>query len=592
MTKPNCKFILAHIALSSTLFVAPLAMATTFGPGIVAGPISTSTQADNTIEVLATGAIINAGGNAINLDSFAGTVITDPLNTLLGAGSILSTGGAGRGILISANQGTVDIGTSSGVRSTANHGIEITGQDSQLFLSGFVTSSAAASAIFNTGANTMITNNSGAVIAQSVSTTNPTLLSSGNNFSLYNAGTITQRAVANTTPTLLINAPFNEIVNLSGGIIQNIYGAAGTAHTLQISGAATSGDIFNEAGGLIYNDGGGVAVNIGIDTNINFINAGKIENGGNTNAIIYAGNIDSFFNSGSIISRSATTIFATANVNIPGMFINNGDITNQTPGNSAIDFASFPPISITYVQDAGTVTGNVLLAQFDSQGGQNVFFMNGGTIAGSVFTFASPSTLALNGGTISGNVVGNTLADTFNLSGTMVLGTLNGGDGNDIFNITGGSYAFLDGGLGLDQVNFNNTFSSQGVISNVESVNVNTGTLTLNNNIINMGSGAGGTGLTITPGATLLLNAGISGQNNIINDGTFSTNSAQVINLSGAGVFTNENGSTLHLGSGAGLEIFTVAANGFTSLAGSTFSVDLQSATQYGHLIVNSPGAN
>ncbi len=590
MIKPTSKNrVLARAVLSSTMFVTPLALATTFGPGNTVGPILTSAQPDNIVEVVPQGTITVVAGNAVSLDSLGGTIITDPNGSAVATG-IQSNNGAG--ISISASNGIVDIGAGTFVSGNNGSAISNFGGDNTFISNSGYLSNTGTGVIFIGTANNTLNNYASGTIVQSVSNFSA-LFYSGTNLNLINSGNIAVTTAANLSSTLNIQNSFDQIVNNSGGIIQNLNGGV-NAHAIEIAvgAAGTSGDIINEAGGLIYTNGTGPTIIVSPDTSINILNAGKIQSAGNAGALQLSNDINSLINSGAISSASASTIVASANVNIPGMIINSGNITNETPGNIAIDLNSFNPVSATFVQNGGTVTGNVLLAQLDSQGGQNVFFMNGGTILGNVETAAAAATLALQGGTIAGNVNGKAAAQIFNLSGTHVLGILNGNDGNDEFNVTEGSYGSIDGGNGLDILNFDRTFTSKGFITNVESINVNAGLLTLNNQIINMGAGAGGTGLIIDPGASLILNAGISGQNNITNNGTFYTNSAQVISLTGIGTFTNNNGSVLHLGTGAGLEVFTAAANGFTSATGSIFEVDLGSATQHGHLIVNSQGAN
>src|SRR5262245_48411781 len=98
---------LTRAVLASSIFVTPLiAKATTFGPGVFVGPITTAAQADNTVEVLgglAAGQIVGIGTDAVDLNSVAGIVITrtqntlDPINTITTDTKIALniTGGAG-----------------------------------------------------------------------------------------------------------------------------------------------------------------------------------------------------------------------------------------------------------------------------------------------------------------------------------------------------------------------------------------------------------------------------------------------------------------------------------------------------------------
>lgn len=115
-----------------------------------------------------------------------------------------------------------------------------------------------------------------------------------------------------------------------------------------------------------------------------------------------------------------------------------------------------------FVRDAGTttVTNNGLISA-DKFGVWNKFglgtliFTNTGTIESSMAAFFGGDAIdhVTNLGTFVGNVLLNGGSDTYNGLGGTVLGTIDGGGGDDWF-VVGNAAETVDGGYGLDKLDF------------------------------------------------------------------------------------------------------------------------------------------
>lgn len=386
--------------------------------------------------------------------------------------------------------------------------------------------------------------------------------------SFTNTGTITNTSAANFTVDASLNGTFKSNFTNSGTIKNTVGGA------LSMDSIAINGTLSNAAAGIIEATNG-TALNLSgvtIDTNFsnagnilnnsadstlyvddntlikgNFSNSGTIQNNGaagkalefdavtingnmtnsgtvaanNENAILWNDTniLGNFSNSGLIQNNSAgsATIRATGNTKITGGLINTGTIENLSGGALAIDLADAGNVDIKLIQNGGTITGAVQLADGVASG--QVFDMNGGTITGAVFAVdnVAPNILNLNGGTIAGDLFLGNQGDTVNLAGTSVQKIL-GNAGNDNVKITGGSFTELDGGLGANTLDIDSTFTTPGTIKNFQTINVNAGTFTVTQPITN-----------------------VDNQFNILNDSTVIASGAG--NVNGAGTLHITNGS-------------------------------------------------
>lgn len=632
----NHQTLLTQAVLASTLFVVQPSFATTFGGNIVFfGPINTSAQADNIVEVLSTGEIQGSNANAVNLNSVfppRGQVIVDANNTFAPGINAINTIGAAApaiGVNITGANGQVTVMENSGINATntfaGSDAIFVNATGANIENAGTIQSSNfSAIHLSSAGTSAIITNSTSGTIQNTIAGTTPTILTNIGNtgLALNNAGLITQLKSGSNLDTILLNAPFGFITN-SGTISQSAGGAdIGRAINLQ---GTTAGNITNTSSGIITVTGDGNAILLStLTTSGNIANAGLIQSNSNSTLVIN-GNMTSaspninLNNTGTIkasnLSVVGDAVILLKSGTLSGGITNSGFITrmNGIAGTNAIDLKAG---NTTFNQNGGIVTGNVFLAQHDSTGlTGNVFNMNGGSILGDVTaanfaglmqTFnvndgtitgtlsaaggATSNTFNLNGGTIGAVTLGNA-GDLVQLAGTNILAALTGGTGADTINVSGGNFGSLNGVSGKDTLNVDVTFTPSGPINAIPNINIdNIGTIfTLNHPITNMNDlGGFGTGLIIEAGATMFANANISGNGGIItNHGLLLINDAQTFTLTGAGSnLTNTSGSTLALNSDS---ILTLNAQTLSFQNGATFQVDV-AGTSSGEIIAGIPG--
>lgn len=604
--------LLTHAVLASTLFISTSSIALTISVP-TANPVATSAAIDKTIQILAPNGSVSGVANqdGIQIDSAFGKLIIDPNNSK--TFNTVETSGANQvaGVLISQPNATVTVGANSGINNVnTNLGsntivVVNNASNANITNSGTIQNAGvgAATAInFNKGLNGIIVNNAGGLI-QSLAGASEAIFVSGDsdNITIRNTGVIKQLS---NFDTIQLEGTLLELTNHTGGIITNSNGGPGQ-FVLNIMGGG-SGNITNQAGAVISATTagtGGITIN-NADFDGSIINAGSISTIGGQ-AIVFSQNINGTINnSGSIVTNTpatATILAAAPGLKVTGGIINSGTIQAK----DATTALNLTDGIVTFTQSKGTIIGNVLLADRSSEnlaGGQKLFFLNGGIITGSVIAGTSANVgdfniLELKSGILAGALTLGNNGDTVNLSDVLITGGLIGGPGNDTVNVTGGSFGFLDGGLGLNTLNVNATFSPIGTIDKMGIIHVqNPGTVFTLNSPINTMDNVG-PGLTIDAGTKMVLNANISGSASVINNGLLTVSGSPVIDLS-TGPSTVTNNGTTQLGSAANLTVTSNVANAFNSTAGSTLKIDIAGLTSssgtlsHGKLTVNSAQAS
>lgn len=540
--------------------------------------------------------------HAVHADTTVNTATVAPLNT-------------------TANGPNISVTAAGSIAAVAADAVTFNGPDNSTLLNyGDITSTTLSAVHVTTGKNGVITNGIGGLLFNDAAgATKSTVLidAAGGGMVINNAGLIEQSKVAAVAfDAIEINGPFSVINNNANGVIQNIGGATSTGHAINVNADAVGANINNNLNATINATGLGAGISLDGDFGT-ITNAGLIQNTSTKSAIVLnaaagTNTVTGIVNSGDIVAPYKVIFNSGANgTTITNGLINTGTIFNTTAGGDAIDFQT-NVTSATVFQQAGIISGNVLLAQQDAALGTNVLTMTGGTIAGDVNAanvVGKTNTLNLSGGVISGVTRLGNQGDTVVLSGT-ALNVLFGGTGIDTYNVTGGSFNTLDGNAGADIFNVNASFTSNGIIRNVPNVNVNNGalgTVFTNNGTISDVN----TALTVTPGTTFLQNGTINNStgNIVINKAAGALgngrllvqNQLATIDLSaGAGQILNS--GTTELGTNA---ILTVQANPagtagvFTNNAGGTLQIDVGGitvpggATTAGQMVINdiAPGS-
>lgn len=629
---------LSHLVLASSLFAVRAFADTAVSVVQVNTPLATSVAGNITINKtgqlnIDTGQGVPPNPNAIRVDAATNANVTISLvagNTTLNNNAIITQGGgAGDGIAIengAAGKATIAIGSNTNLTALMD-GISVDNGGAVISNSGGIVGDLSAVRLTNKGVDTTLTNQ----VSGSMQATNaPTLLveAGGSGLTFLNAGTVTAKAAQNVVQ---LNANFNAITNQAGGIIQtaqnantnalhiggagvitgsivnsgiiSVGGAAATGAAIQI-GNVFNGSIVNHSTGIIQTFGqvNSEAINIGssftsIDNSgfIQAVSAGGVAikvTGPAAGNILNKGTIASvdqpviwleesitgIENSGSMlqtaVAANAVLYAAVKPVTLIGGVVNSGTITGTGP--NAIDFQTGGvAVQAAVTQNAGTITGDVYLAQADGAGNAEVFHMNGGTVAGNVFAAGvQANTLNLAGGTITKSVTAGKMGDTIALSGTTIVGALNGGIGNDTFNVTGGSFGSLSGKGGGDTLNVNASFTSNGIIDGVGNINVNNAQTVFTNAqpITNLNNGV----LTIAASTAFYANANVTGNSDILNNGHLRVKSNIVVDVSPMGMVTNPGTLTL-------LEGATLGANDYVQ-TGSLVTY-INSINQFGQII-------
>lgn len=616
----NKYFRLTHAVLASTLLCVPTVYAdVTISTPMTNQDIQTAVSGNVTItrngQLSMTLAAPNAG-DAILVNSNDATVTIDAANVNAGGNAVVTSGAGRYGINITGQDATITLGAQSGITSGTDDAIFIDGTGTTLSSTGEIFGNASAIEITNNGTNAIISLLAGSTTE---GTTAASILVNGTGLSFGNAGTVTASGGQDAVQ-LLQN--FTNFQNNIGGIIEVTAGvgnavtlnnAAGVSGDLNNRGTLTTagtgsalnilntfnGSINNNSTGVISSTGGGgnaiyVAAGFSQINNTGIISglandiaiqvganaAGTINNDGtisaqNNYAIRLGGNITGILNTGTISNNAPGQ--ATIGVIFPGTDLingitNRGNITNLG-GATAIDLSLGD--NIVFTQAAGTVTGDVFLAG----AGGNIFSLTGGTIIGDVTADdAAANILTLSGGSITGTLFLGDSGDTVNLSGSIV-DTIVAGALADTFNVSGGTIttALLNGGAG-DQLNINGSFTMQGIIVGIPTINVNTGTFTADNAITGLN-----TLLNISAGSVMIANADITGTANMTNNGRFQVLNDSTTDLTG-GTITNNGTVAIDGGS-------TLLATTFHQTAGSVFAPVITAPGDFGVLQVGGGGA-
>lgn len=623
MKKHAQKNLLAHAVLASTLFSIPLAHATVFNGGMVAA--QTTAGNGGVIQVGPLGQIQDAAADAVTINSAGGQLIIDAGNTFAGVNAVEATGAAFHGVNITnaGTNGSVTVGALSGIHASnaaSGNGILVDAANIVINNAGTIDSqNLAAVSLTGTGqAGTFTLNNQLGGILQNNNAAISATVTIGNNvnapaMSLTNSGNII--SLEDSQEVFFIDNPFTVITNNSTGIIGQ-QAVAATAPAIQLTGNATAGNIVNQ-GFIVVTDATSTANAIVVNgqTTGNIVNSSTGTISSTIGGTLLLNNNMTTTNTPNVTNNgvmSATGLVAGDAVIKLGGFTLSGGITNNGIINNTLSSGASYAIDLslgkaTLTQAGGVVTGNVLLAGFDSAGNigkQNPLIMTGGTFASNVVAanvVGNQNILTISGGTIAGALALGNQGDTLNLSGGN-LNTIVGGAGGDTFNVSGGSFNILYGNGGADVLNVNATFTSNGTIQDVPNINVkNSGTLFTNNgNIVGLN-----TALTINPGTTLLHNGLIQGQGNVITlpaaaglagGKLLVTNNTALIDLSpGTGKILN--GGTVELGPNAILNVNAPVIGGttgvFSNVPNGILQTDIAGVTvvggtiTYGQMIIN-----
>lgn len=585
--------ILTSSVLASTFFMIPLAQANT----LINATLNTTQQTlgadNNTLEITPTGQVHTTNKNAVLINSANGSLIIDAnnINGLNGQNAILTDGIvtkiAGVTFDTTGTQGTLHIHAKSGITNTNT----VAGTDN-IFVNHANATINNAGVIINDGpgsnsaielsanaANTVINNNTGAVIETDLGVLGSTIQynAGATGLILNNAGGIV--SFEDNIATIFIDSAFTSIHNQAGGFIAQLGNAPGSVGAaIQINAGGGADNITNDFDGVISAIGDGFGIYISGASKGAILNAGLITTISDA-AINLGANMDgNILNTGNIITFNPgvnATVYAEAAITLKGGLINQGNIVNQTPGGNALDFQTNGAFA-TFTQQSGNVVGNVLLANKDSGGAGNVFIMQGGLINGNV-------------------KAASVIANTLNLTGGNIAGTVTLGALGDTVNITGGSFNALVGGAGADIANILSTFTANGTINAVDTIHVqNAGTVfTLNQPITNMNGIGPANGTIIDPATTMILKANISGAGDVTNNGLLRVIGAPIINLStGPGTVTNN--SIVEIDSHSLLLVDSDIAGNFHNAPGSTLRIGIQGLNtasdtpSSGQLLVNS----
>lgn len=182
-----------------------------------------------------------------------------------------------------------------------------------------------------------------------------------------------------------------------------------------------------------------------------------------TGAVSQGNGIDDFVMSGgqiqSLAQGDGRDTFFMRGGTIVGAF-EDGDVAQQTGG--TIGRVDMKLDNNIYDMSGGAILGN-LVTGF----GLDRITVSGGTIGGNISTSGGDDSISVSGGVINGEIRASVGNDTFNwTNGGQIKSAVLMGDGNDTALLSGlnetllGTTPSIDGGLGTDQLTFDNTTSS------------------------------------------------------------------------------------------------------------------------------------
>ncbi|WP_350615998.1 autotransporter outer membrane beta-barrel domain-containing protein [Pseudomonas sp. HY7a-MNA-CIBAN-0227] len=189
----------------------------------------------------------------------------------------------------------------------------------------------------------------------------------------------------------------------------------------------------------------------------------QISAGAVTGAVSQGNGIDDFVMSGgqiqSLAQGDGRDTFLMTGGTIVGAF-EDGDVAQQTSG--TIGRVDMKLDNNIYDMSGGSILGN-LVTGF----GTDRIIVSGGTIGGNISVSGGNDSITINGGIINGEIRASVGNDTLNwINGGQIKSAVLMGDGNDTALLSGLTESLLsatpsiDGGLGNDQLTFDNTTSS------------------------------------------------------------------------------------------------------------------------------------
>jgi len=479
-----------------------------------------------------------------------------------------------------SGSGTITLGVTA---TTSGHHGYITDTGGTVNLSSMTVDPVFAGGAVVTGENLLVVSDPGAL---SFGASN-TITSSGFSWTLSQAGSsgTDYQGISYDSGDLLITAA-TASNQVTFNIASDSITTAGSGHTTAASNVATTnggGDAFgalmtgSNAGTFTWNFNGNVTGD-GVDGlqvetsggghNIININGVTIQGDSGTSGILFDDSAasDHLTNTGSIIGGSTGTGIQIEE-NTALTIDNHGAITAGTGLVEGIFEASTGVLTTLNNYSDGTITGH--------SGAPAITLEN-----------TSSSATINNAGTISGNIQLGSITgsgDTVNVYGGTINGAIKAADnsgsyGTVNFNLVGGTF-------GTGGTSGSGTFATNGDLGSagnmLHAVNINSGTLTLNNNIRS-------TSTTIANGATLSLGANESISNSLVDNGTLDlqAHALTTTNISGSGTLRasiSGGANGYIIGSGGG----TINLNG---IAFNLSSIDTLPATGSKILLVSDPG--
>jgi outer membrane autotransporter protein len=497
------------------------------------------------------------GGNAIYVVGTAGatgtvgTIANAGMIQSLGSGAAITVNGVGRigaiantlGGIIQTTGGGAAIADGGTIGTIANSGtIQTTAGGAAIAVN---TAGASIGTITNTGllassgTNSAISVASGASIASIINSAGGVISPGGTNGnaisdagsigSISNSGLI-QVAIPSDV-AIYVTGTAGGIVNNAGGIIQ-VTGS--NAADIRVDGAATS---ITNAGTLL--GAGASGTNLG-DTGVRVngtvgtvSNSGLIEVGNGTGIHAYSGSIGSIGNTGTIeaLSSGNAILIGNSAAASVGSIVNTG-LLQGAGTNYAVSVQSLGTLGSLannaggVVQAAGTGGGLFVGGTLGSVSNAGTIMAqqgtaiavgvgSSGTLAGTILNGITNTANGLiqggpsNGSGVAISDVAGTSKLTINNAGT-IIGAINLGPAGDTLNVTGGAVTGAIVGMAgsADVVNFSptGTFATGGAISNIDTINVTSGTLVLQNAAA---SAFGASAFNIANGAVTDMNAGI-----------------------------------------------------------------------------------
>jgi len=402
------------------------------------------------------------------------------------------------------NSGTITV---NGLDSNA---FDIRGSGNQAMNTGTLTALGPnGAAIYINGADNSVTNG-GRAEAQG-----PTGVAA-----LINSGASENNTLVNTANGTLssqqniavFGSDGNETVDNSGSIISS----AGPAIAL-----GAGNDRLIMRGGSIKGVGAVVSLGAGDDTTDiqGGVIAGAVDQGdgadrfnisaGNVNGAVQQGNgIDDFVISGgqiqSLAQGDGRDTFLMTGGTIVGAF-EDGDVATMTGG--TIGRVDMKLDNNIFDMSAGSILGN-LVAGF----GTDTITISGGSVGGNISVSGGDDNITVSGGVIAGEIRASVGSDVFNwLKGGQIHSAVLMGDGDDRARLVGldedllSLTPSLDGGLGYDQLTFDNTTSANAArYIGWESVSLsNASQLALSGNLF-LGDSVSGTGSMSIDGSSVL----------------------------------------------------------------------------------------